>query len=111
MLKKVVGLGLVILSFNSLTALAAGDAAKGKTLYATCLACHGANGEGNKALNAPRLAGQEEWYVARQLKNFKDGIRGADANDIYGQQMRPMAQILADDQAIADVAAYIATLK
>ena len=111
MLKKVVGITLVLLGFYSMTALAAGDAAKGKTFYATCLACHGANGEGNKALNAPRLAGQEEWYVVRQLKNFKDGIRGADSNDIYGQQMRPMAQILPDDQAIADVAAYIATLK
>lgn len=111
MLKKVVCVTLVLFGFHSMTALAAGDAAKGKTLFATCVACHGGGAEGNKALNAPRLAGQEDWYLVRQLKNFKDGIRGADPNDIYGQQMAPMAQLLPDDQAIADVVAYIETLK
>jgi len=91
-------------------AFAAGDAATGKTLFGICVACHGANAEGNQALNAPSNAGQDEWYVVRQLKNFKEGIRGADPKDTYGAQMRPMAMALTDDQAIADVAAYIATL-
>lgn len=92
------------------TAFAEGDAATGESLFAICVACHGANGEGNKALNAPSNAGQDDWYVVRQLKNFKEGIRGADPKDIYGAQMRPMAMALADDQAIEDVAAYVATL-
>jgi len=43
--------------------------------------------------------------------NFKNGIRGADSKDTYGQQMRPMAMILADDAAINNIAAYISTLK
>jgi len=88
-----------------------GDAAAGKAAYAICASCHGANGEGNKALNAPAIAGQNDWYIVRQLYNFKNGIRGADPKDSYGQQMRPMAMILADDAAINNVAAYISTLK
>jgi len=88
-----------------------GDAAAGKAAYATCAACHGANGEGNQALNAPKLAGQHDWYIVRELQNFKAGLRGADAKDSFGAQMRPMAATLADDAAINNVAAYIATLK
>lgn len=97
--------------FTASTGFAAGDAKKGKAFYTTCVACHGDKGQGNKALNSPRIAGQETWYVVRQLKNFKAGIRGTHAKDIYGQQMRPMAMTLPNDQAIEDVAAYIATLK
>lgn len=87
-----------------------GDAAKGKTLYATCTACHGAAGEGNSALNSPRLAGTSDWYMVRQLKSFKAGVRGSHADDTYGKQMAPMAAALTDDQAIADVVAYINSL-
>ncbi len=87
-----------------------GDAEKGKTAFAICAACHGQNGEGNQAMNAPANGGQDEWYVSRQLQNFRAGTRGAHAEDVYGAQMRPMALSLADDQAVADVAAYIATL-
>jgi cytochrome c553 len=88
-----------------------GDAAAGKTAYAICASCHGANGEGNKALNAPAIAGQNDWYTVRQLYNFKNGIRGADPKDAYGQQMRPMAMTLPNDAAINNIAAYISTLK
>jgi len=88
----------------------AGDAGAGKGLFGACAACHGAQGEGNKAMNAPKLAGQEEWYLARQLGNFKKGIRGSAAGDTFGKQMAPMAMTLPDDAAVANVAAYIATL-
>ena len=88
-----------------------GDATAGKAAYAICASCHGANGEGNKALNAPAIAGQNDWYIVRQLYNFKNGIRGVDPKDSYGQQMRPMAMILPDDKAINNIAAYISTLK
>ena len=65
----------------------------------------------NKALNGPRLSGQHDWYLVRQLQNFKSGIRGGDSKDAFGAQMRPMAALLADEQAMKDIAAYIATLK
>ena len=82
----------------------------GQTSYAVCSACHGANGEGNSSLNAPGLAGQEFWYIKRQVKNFQHGLRGADAGDTFGAQMAPMAATLADDSAVNNVAAYIASL-
>ncbi len=90
--------------------LAAGDVAKGKALYNICAACHGANAEGTAALNAPANAGQDPWYMIRQLKNFRAGIRGADPDDTFGAQMRPMAMMLSSDQDIADVVAYITSL-
>ena len=91
-------------------ASAAGDPAKGKASFAVCQACHGANGMGNKALNAPGIAGQEPWYLERQLKNFKAGGRGAHPKDPYGMQMRPMALTLANDQAVSDMAAFLSSM-
>jgi len=88
----------------------AADAAAGKTAYVICTTCHGANGEGNAALSAPAIAGQEAWYVERQLKNYKTGIRGTHSKDTFGMQMRPMAMTLASDLAVANVAAYIENL-
>jgi cytochrome c oxidase subunit 2 len=88
-----------------------GNVAAGRKLYATCSACHGARGEGSAALQSPALAARSDWYLAAQLTNYKKGLRGADERDSYGAQMRAVAGTLADDQAIADVVAYIATLK
>ena len=86
------------------------DLAAGQALYAVCGACHGANGEGNVALNAPKIAGQEAWYLERQLHNFKQGLRGTNSDDSYGAQMAPMAATLVDDAAIDNVVAYITSL-
>ena len=99
-----------LISLYTAGTMAAGDPAKGQALFATCGACHGANAEGMEALNAPKLAGQEEWYIVRQLQNFKTGVRGSNPKDVYGMQMAPMSQLLTDDQAMADVAAYIKSL-
>ena len=87
-----------------------GDAANGQTVYATCIACHGSNGEGNAALNSPALTGIEDWYQLAQLEKFRNGTRGANSADMYGMQMAPMARALGDEQAMKDVIAYIATL-
>ena len=106
----VVGITLALGIMTAENASAAGDPAKGKASFAVCQACHGANGMGNKALNAPGIAGQEPWYLERQLKNFKGGIRGADPKDTYGMQMRPMALTLANDQAVSDMAAFLSSM-
>jgi len=91
--------------------MAEGDPERGKTLYATCAACHGQQAEGITAINAPALNGLQSWYIVRQLQNYKQGIRGANPKDIYGMQMAPMATLLPDEQAIEDVASYIQTLR
>jgi cytochrome c oxidase subunit 2 len=88
-----------------------GNPETGKTKYTLCQACHGVNGEGVEAMNGPRLTGQYDWYLIRQLQNFKAGIRGSDPKDNYGAQMRPMTMTLADEQQVKDVVAYIQTLK
>ncbi len=87
-----------------------GDAGKGRANYSTCAACHGVRGEGNIALGSPALTGLNDWYLVRQLKNFKDGTRGGQPGDTYGMQMRASTGLLSDDQAINDVVKYISTL-
>jgi cytochrome c oxidase subunit 2 len=87
-----------------------GDAARGRQLYQTCAACHGTDGEGNEAMNAPALAGQNDWYLMNQLVNFKEGYRGYDAQDRYGTQMGMMAQGIPDQTAMKDIVSYINTL-
>lgn len=91
-------------------AVVAGDPQQGQAMYAVCAACHGANGEGNVALNAPKLAGQEAWYTRRQIAYFKSGVRGSQPGDTYGPQMAPMAATLATDALVSNVAAYIESM-
>ncbi len=69
----VLGLALVFCGWS----LYAADAEAGASKYMVCIGCHGMSGEGNVAMNAPKLAGQEIWYLESQLKAFKSGIRGA----------------------------------
>ena len=53
---------------------AAGDAVAGKGKTATCVACHG--NDGNTAVSAfPRLAGLGEKYLTAQLRHIKNGER------------------------------------
>ena len=87
-----------------------GNAARGAALYATCAACHGPKALGMQAMNAPPLAGQQSWYLNTQLSNFHSGARGAHPKDVYGAQMKAMAQVAAQPQARADLLAHIATL-
>jgi cytochrome c oxidase subunit 2 len=95
---------------NPAAATIDGDVAHGKKLYTVCAYCHGGDGMGRQALNAPRIAGSSDWYLARQLQYFKDGVRGAHQNDFYGFQMGLMSQSLQDEQSVNDIIAYINTL-
>lgn len=87
------------------------NAEAGKETYSTvCIACHGVDASGNEALGAPQLASLPDWYIHRQLQYFRDGMRGTHADDARGKTMVPFAKALQENQAIADVAAYIETL-
>ncbi len=97
-------------TYSQTQALAKADPGAGAGQYAVCSACHGASGEGNPALNAPRIGGQAAWYIGRQLHHFRDGLRGAHEGDTYGAQMRAFASMLPDDVAIRNIAAYIESL-
>lgn len=89
-----------------LAALAAGAAAPARPPLpggvAPCESCHGARGEGNPAVLAPRLAAQPQAYLARQLAAFADGRRPSPV-------MTPVAQAL-DGKLRDRLAAYYAAL-
>ena len=87
-----------------------GNPDRGRELYETCSACHGSNAKGIWATNAPRLSNMSDWYMARQLQNFRSGLRGGHPQDFHGAQMVSMARVLKDDEAIADLLDYVRTL-
>ncbi len=80
----------------------AADAAAGKTKSATCMACHGLAGISINPM-WPNLAGQQDMYLVKQMKDFRDGKR-------QDPVMAPMAMSLSDED-IADLAAYYSSLK
>jgi cytochrome c553 len=86
------------------------DVAAGQRLYSNCASCHGENAEGLPSFNAPALAGQNDWYLVTQLRNFMAGYRGTHPQDMFGAQMRTMATTLGDDSGIMNVVSYINTL-
>jgi len=83
-----------------------GDVGTGKFVFEHCMSCHGEFGEGDKTIGAPRLTGQSDWYLYQQLINFQKGIRGQHPNDLYGRQMKDMADMF-NDQMLKDVINYI----
>lgn len=88
-----------------------GDVGRGEALYQSCAACHGPAAGGIETLGAPALTTQNDWYLVTQLKNFQGSIRGHNAADTFGQQMRAAAILLPDEQAIMDVVVYISTVQ
>lgn len=90
-----------------LFALPAGAELDVAAAYQSCIACHGARGEGNPALQAPAIAHLDASYVAQQLGSFRAGVRGGETDSASAQQMRGMALLLPDQQTVEVVARYI----
>ena len=79
-----------------------GDAAAGQAKTAVCGACHGPDGN-SIAPNFPKLAGQGNKYLLKQLHEIKDGKREV-------LEMTGMLTNLSD-QDLADIAAYFSSQK
>lgn len=81
---------------------AAGDATAGQSKAAVCGACHGPDGN-SAAPNFPKLAGQGERYLLKQIHDIKEGRR----------TVLEMTGILDNmsEQDIADIATYFASQK
>lgn len=82
-----------------------GDLARGKELTYTCQGCHGVTGYRNAYPNfhVPRIGGQAPQYLINALTEYQQGTR-----------MHPTMQAQARSfsaQDIADIAAYISSLK
>ena len=92
-----------------INALSPADPARGRAYFTTCAGCHGNKAEGNIFMRAPRLTLQDNGYLLRQLRYFRQEIRGG-VSDFYGWQMNGRAKALLDDRAIRDVLAYIDSL-
>jgi cytochrome c553 len=84
----------------SASAFAEGSAEAGQAKSATCVACHGVDGN---SVNPewPSIAGQHSQYIVKQLKAFKSGAR-------QNPLMSPMAAGLSDAD-MDDLAAYFST--
>ena len=75
-----------------------GDPARG---VAACSSCHGTSGEGLPGHPAPRLAGQESRYLAKQLRDFQQGQR----REPPGSGMAELARALSESE-IEQLASY-----
>ena len=77
-------------------------ARQGAAGITACMACHGPQGEGQAAAGFPRLAGQGQAYLLKQLQDFVSGQRKS-------PQMEPIARALSAQQ-MRDVAEHYASL-
>ena len=80
---------------------AAGDVAAGQVKAAACAACHGVDGN-SLAPTFPKLAGQSASYIAKQLKDIKNGVRPSPV-------MLAFANIVGTDEDRANVGAFFAS--
>jgi len=92
---------LVVVAVVAVGAEPVGNKADGATKAAVCAACHGPKGISVNPL-WPSLAGQQEAYLVKQIKEFRDGVR-------VEATMQPFVANLTDQDA-ADLAAYYASL-
>jgi cytochrome c oxidase subunit 2 len=83
---------------------------RGRSVFNTCVPCHGENGQGIPRLHTPNIAGLPEWYIARELRNFATDVRGAHPDDMEGHRMRPMARSLYHPGDLDAVANYVSAL-
>ena len=82
-----------------------GDATRGKGLTYTCRGCHGVEGYKNAypSYHVPKLGGQSETYLNNALNEYREGKR-----------KHPTMQAQAEsfsEQDIADIAAYLSSIK
>ena len=84
---------------------ATGNAETGRVLAYTCQGCHGITGYKNAypSFKVPLIGGQSAEYLAQALHEYRDGTR-------KHPTMQAQAQSFSD-QDIADIAAFLSTLK
>ncbi len=89
-----------------------GDVENGKHYYnKVCASCHGIDAKGLEAYLSPNLLGIQDYYMAAQIRNYRDGIRGVSEEDTTGAKMLEMLSEIPDDKTIDDVITYVHTLQ
>ncbi len=94
-----------VLVFLAVRVGAQGNIEAGKSKTQTCVACHGPDGN-STVPNWPKIAGQYENYLEKELKDFRLGEKGPR----YEASMFAMVAALSD-QDIADLSAFYASQK
>ncbi|AOV97728.1 cytochrome C554 [Edwardsiella hoshinae] len=84
---------------------AAGDSVAGQQKSATCVACHGAQGQGLPPMY-PALAGQRASQLIEAMQGYKNGTRRGGQAAIMAAYLAPL-----NSQDIENIAAYYASLK
>lgn len=79
-------------------------------IYEYCSFCHGGTGQGASNAGVPKIAGQEPWYLERQLRNFWLGYRGTHKEDLPGRLMAVFASVVTDTQSLNELVSYISSL-
>lgn len=98
-MKRYLKLGIMLMALSVAHPALAGNAARGKAKSATCVACHGT--DGNSSMTSfPRLAGQHEDYLRYTLNAYKSGKR---KNEV----MKGIVASLSKED-MADLAAFYA---
>lgn len=87
-----------------------GDLVAGKELFLQCKLCHGADGRGWLGTKTPNLTIQHDWYLLRQLENYRLDYRGTHPEDNFGGRMWAIARTIESEQALSDIVAYLKSL-
>ncbi|MDT8398367.1 MAG: c-type cytochrome, partial [Pseudomonadales bacterium] len=74
-MKKKLVMGLFLIFGMSGWVQAQGNAAAGEGKIAVCMACHGASGNDSLLPNVPKIGGQSERYLLKQMQEIKSGVR------------------------------------
>ncbi|MFA0406549.1 cytochrome c4 [Vibrio splendidus] len=101
-------LALILSLLASCSVWAQGSIEAGKAKSQTCVACHGADGN-SLITQYPKLAGQHEKYLEKQLKELKLGMTSGGKQGRNEPVMGAMAMSLSEED-MADLAAYYASL-
>ncbi|WP_460917890.1 c-type cytochrome [Pseudoxanthomonas sangjuensis] len=82
-----------------------GNAEAGRTLSYTCQGCHGVTGYKNAypSYHVPRIGGQSSEYLVQALTEYREGKRKHPTMQAQSQSF--------SEQDIADLAAYLSSLK
>ena len=93
-----------LLGLGALEATAA-DTGNAPELMGVCATCHGDFGQGGARGKYPRLAGQSEKYLAKQLQSFRSRTRINIPMFLYTEERE------LSDEDIGVISAYLASIR
>ena len=98
---RVIATACAAIAVAAAQAAAAADVKVGRQKALQCQTCHGLDGQA-KLPDGPNLAGQNEIYLAKALKDYRSGARQNEMMSLVARNLK--------DEDIADLAAYYAAI-